>query len=78
MRLPVQFTRGLTEEQQKNLEHELKNSVLARQLRKWLTDEIAGKVIDEEAMSSFDITELATHVGERRGYRRVLNNLPEE
>lgn len=78
MKLPVSLTKGLSEEQQQNLERELKSSVLARQLRKWLAAEIASKEIQEESLTSFEISELAIHVGERRGYRRVLNILPEE
>lgn len=80
MRLPVALTKGLEEAQVKQLVTEIKSSVLARQLRKVLREEIERSYRAEEIVSegndntSFYLKE----VGERRGYRQILHMILEE
>ncbi len=78
MKLQISLVKGMTEEQVKTLESEIKHSLLARTLRSWLREEIAKAEIREEELDFAVTTQLAKQVGERRGYRRVLNYLPEE
>lgn len=78
MKIPSGLSKGLTEEQQNSLERELKSSVLAKQLRRWLRTEIANAELREEQVVVDGIGALAAQLGERRGLRRVLNTLPEE
>ena len=78
MKLPSSLTKGLKDEQIQELENQLKSSRLAKQLRAWLEAEIVRCEIREEEVDFSVATQLAKQVGERRGYRRVLNLLPEE
>lgn len=76
MKIPAAFSKGLTEKQIESLERELKNSVLAKLLRAELQRriELAYKEDETEARTLEDIF---TNVGERRGYRQILNLIPE-
>ena len=74
----IKLTRGLTDEQVEQLDREIKHSVLARQLRKYLQKEIANSELREEQLYSQGIAELAAQVGGRRELRTVLNLIPEE
>ena len=76
MKLSTNLTKGLTEEQQKTLEREVKSSVLAKQLRKRLR-ELHLETLSAEENTESEI-ELYRLIGQRRGFRRVLNLLPEE
>jgi hypothetical protein len=77
VKLPSGLAKGLSEDQLKQLESELKHSLLAKQLRKYLAEKMTNAEIKEEQVCSEGIAALASQVGERRGYRLVLNQLPQ-
>lgn len=76
MKIPAQLSKALTEAQKKELESNLKSSVLAKQLRKYLEDGIKAVEIAEEQIAAEPNAVLAL-LGQRRGYRQILNLLPE-
>lgn len=76
MKLPAQLTKGLTAESQKELERELKSGTLARVLREHLKSSMETLEITEEAID-ISIDQIYSIVGQRRGYRHILNLLPE-
>lgn len=78
MKLPSRLIPGLTPDEVKQLESELKYSVLCKQLRKYLNQEISSLEVKEEQLSSFNLGDLAVQVGGRRELRSVLKLLPEE
>lgn len=82
MRLSTHLTRSLTDEQIKLLSSEIKSSLLAKCLREFLKAEIERSYRAEEvASSSLNAEQLPLYlkeVGERRGYRQVLNLILEE
>ena len=77
MKIPVQLSKGLTEDQIKELESNLKHGVLAKQLRNYLKDGVKAMELGEE---SFDVSksQLYSLIGQRRGFRQILQLLPEE
>lgn len=78
MKIPAQLSKGLTAEQRKNLEHDLKSSILVKQLREILTERMEGLQIAEEMIDA-EINQIYSIVGQRRGYRQILNLItPEE
>jgi len=77
MRLPAALCKGLSEEDVKVIEGQLKSGVLPKQLRKELENEISRSYIDEEA-SSKSIEEIYQAIGRRSGLRYALNLLPED
>jgi len=76
VKLPSALAKGLSEDQLTQLESELKHSLLGKQLRKYLSEKIVNAEIKEEQVAHEGIGALASQVGERRGYRLVLNQLP--
>lgn len=77
MKIPVQLSKGLTAERQKQLESELKNSVLAERLREHINASIDQLELTEEAID-ITVDQLYSMIGQRRGYRHILNLLPED
>tara|TARA_Y100000114_G_scaffold43216_1_gene38655 strand:- start:5991 stop:6215 length:225 start_codon:yes stop_codon:yes gene_type:complete len=73
----MSLSKGLTEDQKETLERELKSSLLAKQLKLWLQKNIMNAELREEQLVSQGIAELASQVGQRRGYRTVLSLFPE-
>jgi len=77
MRTPAKLSKGLTEEQQNQLERELTSSVLAKQLRLALKSGIEA-TYEHEEVEDITLEHLSRTIGERRGLRSVLKLLPEE
>lgn len=77
MKMPAALLKGLSDEEKKRLESDLKSSVLAKQLRKYLKSHIENNIIDEESLG-YTADDLCKLLGERRGFRAVLNLFPEE
>ena len=77
MKIPVQLSKGLTEKEKSELESALKNSVLTKQLRMWLQDGIKACELAEEMISA-EIHDIYSLIGQRRGFRKVLDLLPED
>lgn len=75
--MPASLSKGLNEEQLKDLERELKSSVVVKQLRKHILKCIESNIVDEESLG-YTADDLCKLLGERRGLRAVLNLLPEE
>ena len=73
----VQFAVGLTDDEKERLEKDIKHSLLAKQLRLWLTKSIDNLEISEEQLKPFSESELASLIGERRGLRSILKLIPE-
>lgn len=80
MRLNVALTKSLSEDEIKQLAEDIKHSVLARVLRKFLRDQIELSYRAEEAgdINQEYIPLYLKEVGERRGYRQVLHLILEE
>lgn len=80
MRLSSHLSKGLTEEQQKQLANEIKHSVLAEALRGVLREEIERSYRAEEQVTggNDDLPFYLKEVGERRGYRQILRMILEE
>lgn len=78
MKIPVQLSKGLTTEQKKQLESELKNSLLVKQLRAVIQERLLQLEIAEEMIDA-QIYQIYSIIGQRRGFRQVLNLIdPEE
>lgn len=80
MKLSVALTKGLTEDEIKTLAHEIKESILARVLRKFCKEqiELSYKVEESSTMDQDYLPLYLKEVGERRGYRQVLHLILEE
>jgi hypothetical protein len=80
MRLNSSLTRGLDEAEISKLANEIKHSVLAKQLREFLRKEIELSYRAEEQVTAEhdNLQFYLKEVGERRGYRQVLNLILEE
>lgn len=78
MKIPVQLSKGLSNEQLGLLETQLKSSLLAKQLRKVILKNIESSYEEEESLLDANPSSYLKAVGERRGYRHVLNLLPED
>jgi len=77
MKIPLTLTKGLSDEEAESLERELKNSIIAKQLRKILSHCIQMLEINEEQLK-LETNDLYSLIGERRGLRSVLKLLPED
>ena len=77
MKLPLSLSKGLTEERTKTLQSEIRHSVLGKQLRSYIKDRIDSLELTEETLSN-EITDIYATIGERRGLRSVLKQIPEE
>jgi hypothetical protein len=80
MKLAATLTKGLTEEEVKTLAREIKDSILARALRKFCREqiELSYKVEEASTMDQDYLPLYLKEVGERRGYRQVLHLILEE
>lgn len=78
MKLPSRLIKGLSKEQTDQLERELKSSLLAKQLRKALKEDIESLYKQEEFNDTAEFNQYVKALGERRGYRAILNLIPEE
>lgn len=80
MKLPVALVKGLDDTEIKRLVEELKHSVLARELRRVLKEEIERSYRAEEQVSQNNdqLPFYLKEVGERRGYRQILHLILEE
>ena len=76
MKIPAQLSKGLSKAEQSELESQLKG-LLARQLRKYLNDAMTTLEVTEEAID-IEPNQIYSIVGQRRGYRHILNLLPED
>jgi predicted methyltransferase MtxX (methanogen marker protein 4) len=80
MKFPVALIKDLDEDQMKQLGAEIRGSLLAKCLRKFLREEIERSYRAEEQLDqSHDALPFyLKEVGERRGYRQVLHMILEE
>lgn len=78
MKIPSALSKGLDEDQMKRLEAELKGALLVKILRRELGSRIEQSYKAEETVDSDSFGVYLKGVGERRGYRQILNLLPEE
>lgn len=78
MKMPASLVKGLSEEEIKQLERDLKSSVLAKRLRQTLKGRMEALYKEEEYASTDSMNEYLKVLGERRGYREILNLIPEE
>jgi hypothetical protein len=78
LRISTLLSRGLTEEQLKQLEKEIKGSVLAKQLRTFLREEIERSYKAEESLEHDSLPLYLKEVGARRGHRQVLHLILDE
>jgi len=77
MKIPAQLSKGLSKEEVEQLENNLKHSVLARKLREYLQSAIEHMEITEESIDA-ELYQIYSIVGQRRGFRQILNLLPEK
>lgn len=75
-KVPVSLVKNLSASASDRLVRELKNSVLAKQLRTEIRSQIEATYAEEESTDS--IEELWKLIGRRRGLRSILNLLPEK
>lgn len=80
MRLSLSLTKNLSDDEVKRLAEEIKHSVLAKAMRRFLREQIELSYRSEEAAdtSQEHYPLYLKEVGERRGYRQVLHLIPEE
>ena len=78
MKIPAVLSKGLDDAKLKQLESDLKHSILGRQLRKVLNEKIESNYEHEEQVIDQFPNAIYSAIGERRGYRQVLKLLPEE
>jgi hypothetical protein len=74
-KVPVSLAKKLSASELKRLESDLRNSVLAKELRRVIREHLESSYIREE---TGDIEDYSLSVGERRGLRTILNLLPEK
>lgn len=78
MKLPAQLSKGLSENELKQLESFLKRA--KKYLKPWLEDSIEKMIYSEEVLMEDGLSpdQIAYLLGRRRGYRDVLGLLPED
>ena len=78
MKIPAHLSKGLDANELEQLERELKSSILAKKLRKTVKGRIEALYKEEEYATTDSLNEYLKVLGERRGYREILNLIPEE
>lgn len=75
--IPASLAKRLSDSEVKRLESDLKNSILAQELRREIQHRIEMTYVDEEQVNIPE-SEIYKQIGERRGYRSILKLLPEK
>jgi len=78
MKLPTSLSKGLTDEERQRLESDLKHGIAIRKLRETLEHRIRNTELMEESFTDPSVAQLASQLGERRGYRAILELLNPE